>query len=452
MIQISDAAKQAITGMCRYIKYKVVASNQHHTFDITDYVIDINTLDELTLLDTAPFGGVSYNELVITLDNISGVFNNFATQNSEVSVHNEVPDIFVKGTKWHVYYLVETTDNVFEDILGGVYYFDNLTCDSSNYTATCTCYDKLFSVGSLPINKFGVAKDITLKDAYTKVLLGAGFKHTDIDLTECPDMLLPIFWGVGTTLSEILTNLSNSSATNIYVDKEDKIKVVNSMGTSVPVDTLSDDVNIVSIRGMQPYINTYSDIVVTYDRLVNSIISEVVTLTDIDIEPGETIMENIVVQETPIEDIIGMSIKHDSDIHAEITGVTDSTVSIRIINSSNDTAVVTIRVYANIIQTVSCTHTVTNSTANSSNVLQIALPIATTDAYAKALASNILQYFNNMLPIIEIDTRANPAWELNDILTVTSDVSNIKAIMRIISIDAGFSSGYSGVVKLMEVH
>ena len=450
MVVISDGAKSALKAMSRYLKYKVIARNKNIEFDITDYVIDISTLDELTQLDNAPFGGVTYNELTITLDNMSGVFNEYVTKD-KITRDLNVPNIFTNDTKWYIIYSVEVSNGLFEDIQSGVFYFDTLTIDTGNHTATCTCYDKLFKAGSLPINKFGVVKDIKLRDAYETVLTNAGYSAADYDLSECPDLLLPIFWGVGTTLSEILTNLSISSITNVFVDKTDRIKVTSAMSEGTPADILTDSTNIITVKGSQPYLNTYSDVVVTYNRLVNSTVSEIVTFVDLEVEPGTTVIDNIVVQAVPVEDIICVSTRLTKDVTVSIADVTDSTLTLNINNASDEPQVITVRVYGNIIQTVSSTHSVTNTAATNNNVLQLSLPIATTDAYAKAVAASILQYYNNMLPVIEIDTRANPAWELNDIISVQSDTSNINTKMRIISIDATYSAGYSGTIKLMEV-
>lgn len=433
MINVSEKVKDALLSPMRFIKYKVeVYFDNNVATNITDDIMGIDTLDETTD-NTLPFGAVTYNELNIQLDNMTKKY----TITNEQSPYNGK---LIAGKKVVLTYLVEVSDGVFEPVTGGVYYTDDWRVSTDSNTATLLCYDRISLVGSQQVNKFKVASDITIVDAYKQLFNERGIEEKDYVISSEITGKLPYFWSSSDNFRSCLSDLSLLTKTVVFVDKQNRINVVPMVNAKVPNLSLSDDSLIMNVKSEPSYNNVYSGIRIKYNIVVGNKIEEVYRVEDYTLNPGINTIVNELFETSPVIEITGIKIISSVQCKVIDYDCTDNAFSLTINNTTSKAAKATIIIEGNLLQTVANTYFMERA-ADTNNILEITLPLASTQEYVESYATGILELFSRYVSSVEVSMIGYPAIDIYDNVYLDSKVVAMQTNMQIIRITHAFNNG-----------
>lgn len=440
MLNISQKAKNALLAPSRYIKFKIEVyfdGEDNPPTDITHDVISFDTVEEVSPSTTLPFGGVSYNELSVVLDNMQQLY----TISNTSSMYNGK---LIANKKVKLTYLVETDEDVFEEITGGVFYTDAWSSDNEALTAALTCYDKLALYGNTPVSRFRVAKNISFKNAYIKLFVGAGLSSDDYIIDDTLNGTLEYFWCTGDSLNMCLDDLSMVTISNVYVDKNNKIRVAPASTNSSADLTISDSNIIYTSKSDPSYSNVYSGINLKYNILSASSSTQIYNADAITLTPGENKINDITFNSSPVISISSIVLKATNGAYIKSYDYNDKYASIVIVNSSDTTIVGNLTINGLIGSEVSVsTFVATDNSIVANNIADVSLPIVCSSTYASVYAKSILNMYSDYASIVTIDSRGFPALELFDVVNIESATASINGSYNIVKMAYSFLDGLS---------
>lgn len=435
MIIVSDKIKQALNASSRFIKYKVAIyldGEAAEPIDITEDVMSFDTLDE-TVSGTLPFGEVTYNELSIVLNNLS---NKYTITNTNSPYAGKL----VSGVKVEVTYLVETEPDIFEPVVGGIYYTDDWSVSSEANTATLTCYDYLAQVGYKQIEKFKVQTNITVYEAFQILFAAGGVPSNKYSITPTLTTVLPYYWCSAEDLRTCLSDLALLTQTVVYADRHGIIHVDDLVSDKNTDISLSDNTVVMSTKTEPSYSNVYSGVRVKYPVIIGAQVTEVYKGEKILLKPGNNLISNILFTSTPVILIAGIKVMAGAICRVVDYSYTDSTCSLVINNTSTEAQSVSIIIEGQVVQTVDSSHYVEQSAA-SNNILELTLPIASTEEFVSVYASRILSLFTSYVSNIELQIVGYPIVDIHDRVYLDSNVSDIHNIMQVVRVSNTFNNG-----------
>ena len=445
MLSISQKAKNALLAPSRYIKFKIEVyfdGEDNEPTDITKDVISFDTAEEVSPYTSLPFGGVSYNELSVVLDNMQQLY----TISNTSSVYNGK---LVANKKVVLTYLVEIEDDVFEEIPGGIFYTDAWSSDNEALTATLICYDKLALHGSKPVSRFKIKRGISFKDAYETLFSSAGVNKTDYIIDSNLVGTLDYFWCTEDNLNKCLDSLSIYTMSNVFVDRQDRIvvKPINSKNSSTM--SISDNDIIYTSKSSPSYTNIYSGVNAKYNCINIQKDTLVYSVDNINVPIGETTIQNIIFSSSsPILHLSSIVLKSDSDVYIKSYSYTDKTLDLVIVNNRVDSTVASISVYGAVISQITNTLYV-DRTTGTNNVMDIEIPFVCDASYAELYANTILDIYSRYSATITLDMRGYPPIELFDAITVNSPTSSTQGDFSVTNICNSFLEGLSSSLTVM---
>lgn len=433
MLNISEQLKEALKSPMRYIKYKVeVYFDDSTPTDITGDIMSIDTLDE-TSSSTLPFGEVTYNELSIELDNLQ---NKYTITNDTSPYAGKL----IAGKKVILTYLVETSDNVFESIPGGVYYTDDWITSTDSNSASLICYDKMSQIGYKPINRFKVQTDVTIKEAYIMLFDACDIKSSEYIISSDITGTLPYFWCSSDSLRACLSDLSTLTKTVVYVDKQGLINVMPLVSPYTTDLVLSDSTLIVSAKSEPSYSNVYSGVRVKYDVVIGSKLTSVYSAEDLTLEPGINVFSNMLFEVSPVVSIMGIKIQSNAQCSVLDYECTDGTFSITIDNKSVEPQTIALYIDGMVVQSVANTFFL-EQPSEVNNILEITLPLVSNQEYVQEYAKSVLSLFTRYASSIELSLIGYPAVDIHDRLFLNSPSVSINDIVQVVRVSNKFNSG-----------
>lgn len=443
MLNISQKAKNTLLAPSRYIKFKLEVyfdGEDNPPTDITHDVISFDTVEEVSPSTTLPFGGVSYNELSVVLDNMSKIY----TISNEASVYNGK---LIANKKVRLTYQVEVEEDVFEDIPGGVFYTDAWSSDNEALTATLTCYDKMALYGDLPVKRFRVLRGITFKEAFSKLFHNAGINSNDYIIDGNLTGTLDYFWCTGDTLNKCLDDLSVMAIANVFVTKSNKIYVVSSSSYNNS-DILFSDANLILTSKTSPsYDNVYSGVLLNYNYVNQLSSSTICTIEGVVLPTGSTVLKDIPFSTDTVVQIDSIVLNADSSVYIEMYEYTDKYISITLINNNAASANVDITINGSVLSySVASLYNSNNSITN--NILNVSLPFACSKSYATSYASSVLAMYSNLVSTVNIDMRGYPPIELFDVVDLDSPTSSVSEKFYVKKISNSFDTGLTSTIEL----
>lgn len=433
MIQINDKIKEALNAPMRYIKYKVeVYFDDATPTDITEDVMSIDTLDE-TSSSTLPFGEVTYNELSIELDNL---------QNKYTITNNASPYAgkLISGKKVVLTYLVETSDDVFESVPGGVYYTDDWVTSTDSNSASLVCYDKMSLVGYKPINRFRVQTDISIIEAFTMLFEAGGLSPHEYVISPNISGTLPYFWCSASDLRTCLGDLSTLTRTVVYVDRSNIINVMPLVSPFVTDIALTDSTLILSAKSEPSYSNVYSGVRIKYDVAIGSKLVNLYSNDELILKPGINIISNELFETSPVLSITGIRILSSVQCSVIDYDCTDGTFNMTIDNKSSVDVKVSLVIDGTVVQTVTNTYFL-QQPSDVNNILEVTLPLASSQEYVQEYAKHILSLFTRYTSSVEVNLRGYPGVDIHDRLLLNSASTSINDTMQVVRVSNKFNSG-----------
>lgn len=442
MINISAEAQKALVAPVRFIKPLVHIYFDGVTntpTDVTPDVMNFDTLEELSASAQLPFGEVSYNDLTIELDNMSGKYS--ITNKDSIYAGKLVANLKVTIT-----YQVLLEDESFESIPGGVFYTDDWSINSEGKTAILTCYDKLFLYGYKPLDRFRVQRSISFKDAYTLLFKSVGLTSKDYKISTQLLGTLDYFWCTDSSFLPSLNSLAILTASNIYVDRHDVIQVVPINITQPTKLTIRDDNLIMSTKSAPSYNNVYSGIRLHYNTMAANNSKELFSTEELQLQPGENVLTDIPFSATPVIHLTNISLKAPAGCTVKSYDFTDRTLCVKIDNPG-DACIASLQVKGSIVNSIQDVIFEERS-ANINNIMEVTLPLVCTKRFATKYAQDTLALFSSYISSIELDMRGHPALELYDQVQVVSPSSSVDATFRVMKISNKMSEGLTGNISV----
>ena len=435
MINASSEAIQALCAPERFIKHKVLVyfdGPQQPPTDITHDVMSIDILEELTSSSKLPFGEVSYNEATIQLDNITGIYS--ITNDNSPYVGKLVSNIKIK-----VQYSVRLDNDKFYTINGGTFYTDIWSADNSNSTVLLTCYDKLYTVGYKQVEAFPVQRNISFKDAYVMIMKSVGLSATEYAIDDNIEGMLDYFWCVGDTLTQCLNSLAISTCSNVYVDKNDIIRVESITNGDISDVAISDSNLIISAKNSPAYSNVCSGIRVKYKAVAGRKSVELYNNDELQLKPGVNNIQ-VLFSQSPAVALSGIVLLSRNKCYVDDFTYTDKSAVIAIINDETSDITTSIVVHGVVLETAEVTHYLEQDSPVT-NILDVELPLVTSMDHVERLSRYILNMFSSITGLIDISMRGFPIIELGDISTINSPSSHLYGSFQIISVKTQMSEG-----------
>lgn len=444
MINISSKVHDALYAPMRFITQRVLVYFDGYDkapTDITEDVMSIDVLEELTSSSNLPFGEVSYNEASIELDNISSKYS--ITNIDSIYSGKLVANIRVK-----IEYNVQISTGEFVTVPGGIYYTDTWNMNSGQSTVTLTCYDKLFTVGYKPISRFNVQRNISFVDAYKMLMTAVGVKESEYIIDSDIEGTLDYFWCTDDSLVACLNSLALSTCCNVYVDKNDKIRIDSiRYGTVAPI-SITDSNLIISSKSSPSYANICSGVRVKYQVVTGTSTAELYKNDELELYPGINKLP-VVFGSNPVVALSGMILITNGNCYVSDYTHNDREAILYINNDTDSTITASLTVVGKILDTVESSYFIEQNTSIT-NIMELTIPLVCSYAYVENVASYILNTFSSITGVIDIEMRGHPAIELGDIVYVESPSSGIVGNFQVLNNKTTMSEGLQSSLQVRQ--
>ena len=396
----------------RYLEQKaIIYFSSSNILEITrdNYLVTSSVLEEAHAQSgSAPFGGVTSNELSLELLNEGGIFS---------PTNNKSPyyGLMKKGIKIELFIrpLVESEneDEQYEWDPLGVYYVTDWQAKVTGLIATVTANDKLYKAFSKDLTTLPISRNKTQKEFYEYIFDNLGLQG-DIDKT-LNTMIRYAY--IDKSTKELLSTLNMSALADCFCMHDGTLKVQHLTNLGTTRASISDSDQILSADIEQALVFGYNGVNVTYNMPQESDVHNVLSLKDISIAKGTSTRNNISLTGTPLLKLCYSILR---GIKARITSLVANPVSINIttVNEDETTDNCTIDVFG--------TTLVNNEVTiglETDNPLQISNQYIQDDDYARIVYNHLKAYVNNLLPILELEVRGNPKFELGEIIQADSN-------------------------------
>lgn len=446
MINVSNKVIQALKSDTRYITYKVLIyfdGEDNEPVDVTEDCTNIDTVDEVSESNAdVPFGSLSCNSLDIELIN----FDRKYTVSNPNSIYYKK---LIADVKVELSFIIELLDGTTEEIVGGTYYTSDWQCSTENSFATVPCYDKLFKIASLPVKQFGVKKNISVSDAYKAIFEAAGIDEKEYKIIGDLYNTIPFLWVDG-DLGTNLKNISLTTGTNVYVDKYNTIVIKSIIDSSNTVYSLTDNELFVT-KDANSYNSLYDSIEIKYNNSLGAEDKELYN-AKVQIDSGTSTLVGLELSECPVYLISSIIIKGGSNISIVKYVLNYDTIDITIQNNGYPIEA-DIIVQGKIITTTPKTIRQTSSEIVRNNCLSLELPLISTNTYVTNYANLLLELYSHYGSSLDLDLRAYPILEVNDIINIDSTFAKVNKTVCIQKISASYgkeSISYSITASLLK--
>lgn len=395
----------------RYLEQKIdIHFSSSNILSITKdtYLVTSSILEEAhSQSGSAPFGGVTSNELSLELLNENGIF-------SPTNTKSPYYGLMKKGIKIEVFIrpVVETEDEekqyVWDPV--GVYYVTDWQAKVTGLLATITANDKLYRAFNKKLTMLPVCRNMTQKAFYEHI-----FDNLNL-VGEIDDTLVSVlkYAYISQDTKELLSTLNMSALADCFCKHDGTLKVQHLTNLGEVRATISDADQILSANIEQTLAYPYDNVQVTYNLPQESDVQNVLSLKNVIIPAGISKRDNVSLTGTPL---LKLCYSILTGVKANITKLEATPISIDITTHNHDveTDEGTIDIFGTILNNNEIT--IGTETENS---LLISNPYIQDSAYAQSVYDHLQAYINNMLPILELEVRGNPKLELGDIIQADS--------------------------------
>lgn len=391
----------------------VVEFNRH------DFLIDFETLLETSADSKLPYGSISANECTISLNNKDRRF-------SYDSVSSPYYYVLYKNVRVEIFsgFIIDGAE-VYEQL--GEFWIDRIEAPTDTIVATITCYDKLYKVGNGPMPTLPIYENTTLLNLFKELFLAVGLTESEFVIDDALSIPLQYTSVVAERVKEGLQKMAIAGMASVYTDTKGIIRVKYMYKWRNYKYKLTDSDQIISTTNTRSGDETYNDVIVSYYYPLIKNQETLLTLTDVAVQPGTTVLSNVALDKKPISEVLWVTANSQSrDLTVTIDDYSANTVSLSIINKAK-AAEVTLTVVGNYVlpkqmQTNLCTEDATPATKKSLSVDNEYVQDYET---ALLLAHGILTYVSDQYKAYELKIRGNPLYNLNDVVRINDATHNI---------------------------
>lgn len=375
-------------------------------------ISDVDLLAEISTEAHNPVGRITANDLDAVVSNENGWF----------STTNEGPlqGLIKPNLKMKMHTGVRLPNGQYEFVCWGTYYIQDWVAPSSELTANLVGKDRLHSILSKPTPDLLPAKGLTLKQMFERLFYALGLTSSDFYVDASLNRIVPVSWITPGKVEDCLTNYCTAGLCTVYVNNYDKIIVSNLYRSNiVPVDTWTEDNQMMSFSNPQSFLSTYASVEVPANNPYLSDVTSVAKIEDIEIGTGTTALQDIKFNKV-IGNISYVWLQNAVNCKVQDTAYGAKTGTITIANSG---APETISVWV-FAQTIEASGPMARAVDNDlyevwpDRVLKIDNPFIQKPVDATNYATAMLKVASDPKAFFRVSTRGNPAIELLDVVTI----------------------------------
>jgi len=404
-----------------------------------DYLVSVSVLEEAhSQNNSTPFGTVTSNEVDIELLNDQGIFT---PSNQSSPYYGKMK----RGVKIEPFIrpMTEEGEEEYEWDPLGVYYVTDWSATVTGLLATVTANDKLYDLFTDNVPDYKVHEDVAIKDFYKDILaLLAVTGDIDDSLTDTLDYAYIV-----SAPKTLLSDLGLASMVDCFCKHDGSIKVQNLKNIGDVRATITDSNQIISASITQSIVQSYDGVAMQCHHIQESDVNSVLSNTSVDIPNGETKWENIQFSQTPVYRILYTMITGASDAFVDIDKIYPTNISYTVDSADTDREDCSVTFYGTYLE-----HNKEDLSTEGENLLKVDNIYVQDTEKAIALRQHLIAYLYNWLPILELEIRGNPKFELGDIITAVSTRYNLNYTGVVIKQTFDYSSsGLTGTLTLLNV-
>lgn len=428
MLTTSSEYKTAIKAAQRDIKASVYiyfdGESETPTFLGSDNINGIEFLEETQAEGGNPLGSVSSNEIRLLLKNDE---QQFVPANASSDYYGKlVPGLKVVPS------LDVKINGTYESIELGTYWTGDWDAPSDSIAASVVCHDRLYELGEEDMPLIPTAQNVTIYAAWYNLFNAIGLASDNYVIDASLTTVVPIMYYPNGKVRSVLSALAEGFNCNVSVNRSNQISVVNNSTVGSSVVTFSDDNMLYNADMPQEFENVYSDLKVIYKQPYLGASRTVLLLNNIAIADASSNTLEKLQFNSPVGFVDYIRV---TGAHLTIGDMSIGTwgITLTITNTSGASQNVSIEVVGHPIDGTEEELTVRNTATYA--LLYDKDKVLTIKNYLAQSYSQALTYANNVLPIvsdpsgyISCSTRGDPSLELNDTITIDSDISKIGTI------------------------
>ena len=400
----------------RYLEQKaIIYFSSSNILEITrdNYLVTSSVLEEAHAQSgSAPFGGVTSNELSLELLNEGGIF-------SPTNNNSPYYGLMKKGIKIELFIRPvvesENEDEQYEWDPLGVYYIVDWQAKVTGLIATITANDKLYKAFSKDLTALPISRNKTQKEFYEYIFDNLGLQG-DIDKTL--NTLIRYAY-IDKSTKELLSMLNMSALADCFCKHDGTLKVQHLTNIPALRATITDNDQVLFAKIEQSLDYDYDGVNLVYNLPQESDVQCVLSLKDMIIPEGTSKRNNVSLTGTPLLKLC-YSILSGVKAHISSIEATPVSVNFSIDNPEVETEDCTIDIYGTLL--VNNEITLGKEVENCLVINNLYIQEA---AYANIVYNHLNAYIRNLLPILKLEVRGNPKLELGDVIQVDSDKYNL---------------------------
>jgi hypothetical protein len=404
-------------------------------------------LEELVAEGSTPIGNISSNELMLSLKNTN---RRFSPLNQESPYYNQI----VPNKKINIFIGLNINDHV-EYVYLGKFFSTDWEAPTESLMALVTCNDKLYTVGNSPIPQLPVMEKINYSTLLRIIFKAIGLNDNEFSIDYIPFSLdvaiLPE--GQNVYIKDILQKITESGLCNIFIDREDKIKVLRSNNVEEYSHLWTDNNMIISLDYPTKYSDLFSEVNVNYYTPIVGDSQVILNLPSAVINSGTNILNNLIFN-TSVGAVENIRLIGSINSYIEYMTIGGSSITLIIENTGGD-EIVDIEIIGRPVNFVQSSVSIIDSdTRNKIGDVRLEINndfIQTKDR-AQNYANSIMKLVTDLAGYILIESRGNPHLKLSNTLRINSIIDNVLnldiiPLRNYIIFDSGLSCSTYGIKK-----
>ena len=373
----------------------------------SDYLVDVDWLEEGSADSSKPFGVVSSNELSFRLYNKDGMFSpTDVTGPYHGQIKPNVPVIlYIKP----LYDLDEV-----EWVELGTYYVTGWDAQITGTYADVTANDAWYQIFSSMLPNHPISLDTTYKDFLDSFFVMLG---QDVDVDDRLIESVPYAFVEG-TVKDFMQDITAAALAYVTSSKQGIPLIGAFTGSGDLRATLTDANQIKAVSARQSIIRAYDGVEVRYYVPQISVIDKLMEITGVTVPVGLSALDNIALNKGPLWDVSMVSLQSPNNVTLSSFKATQWMISFvlnAVIESSVDIAV-----HGRIVD---LNEFILSDDAT--KLLRVESKYIQDSTYAAFYKAIMSRFISDDAPLLSVSIRGNPLLSIGDKVLIKSDKYNL---------------------------
>lgn len=431
-----------------------------------NFLISANVLEEACASSRNPWGDVSANELTASIRNLNDIFNPsnadgpyyqkirtgvkvavyirpFTPDHDDTASHEELSQYMHETLSQHTHEEIHhmgSADPEYDWDEFGVFYVADWVTKSGGLTADITCYDKIGDILGAPKVKLKVMR-ATTQDAFIQAFFDSLFVPVVIDSALSRD--LPYGYHVGEN-KDFLNNVSAGMNMWFFCDHLGAIHARYMRNRLQVAHTITDNDQIINISAQHALVMDYDGIQVYWKVPQVTEADTVLQVRNTTIPADGMAVTSQVFTKKPVVDLTMSRIiqSNKAFLKSHLSSAID--MDYEVVNNDGIDFTGSIEVYGRVIETSDTVYT-----TDGVNLLKLNNDFVQTREQFDSVKAFLNAYVSGIVPLIEIDVRGNPQFEIGQKIHVDSTRFNTLFDGVLIRQELKYDGGMTGTITLM---